>query len=138
VADLLVERGYGACEVDSEGGLWMDWTFAEEFSALAAEPVVIHPAVLLGRQRGYAIRAVVEQLRGLRERVDPKGRTVLFGLEVGDGADAELERPAKDHRRVDREPSNHAIRALGSSDRSREVCDSPWNWDVPTMSRSGV
>jgi hypothetical protein len=75
VADLLVERRCGDCEVDVEGALWMDWTVAEEFSALAAEPVVVHPGLLLGRQRGYAIRAVVEQLRGLRERVDPKGRT---------------------------------------------------------------
>jgi hypothetical protein len=44
VADLLVERRYGDCEVDLEGGLWMDRTFAEEFSALAAKPIVIHPA----------------------------------------------------------------------------------------------
>jgi len=26
---LLVERGYGACEIDFEGGFWMDWEYAE-------------------------------------------------------------------------------------------------------------
>jgi deoxyribonuclease-4 len=124
--ELLVERGYAACEVDFEGGFWMDWTYAEQFGGLSrdsdirlsvhapipaflghpergkkyrmamgmldhsagiavacgAELVVIHPGFLLGRQRRDAIAAVTEQLRDLRERLEPKGRAVPFGVEV--------------------------------------------------------
>lgn len=124
--ELLLERGYDACEVDFEGGFWMDWTYAERFGVLSrdgdirlsvhaplpaflghpdrgkkyrmalgmldhsagiavacrAELVVIHPGFLLGRPRTDAIRAVVEQLAELRERLEPKGRAVPFGVEV--------------------------------------------------------
>jgi deoxyribonuclease-4 len=34
---LLVERGYTACEVDFEGGFWMDYPWAERFGALARD-----------------------------------------------------------------------------------------------------
>jgi deoxyribonuclease-4 len=34
---LLLERGYSACEVDFEGGFWMDYPWAEQFGALARE-----------------------------------------------------------------------------------------------------
>jgi deoxyribonuclease-4 len=50
--------------------------------ACGAEPVVIHPGFLLGRNRREAIAAVVEQLRALRERLESKGRAVAFGVEV--------------------------------------------------------
>jgi deoxyribonuclease-4 len=122
----LAERGYDACEVDFEGGFWMDWAYAERFGALCrerdirlsvhapipaflghpardgkyrsavgmldhcagiavacgAQPVVVHPGFLLGRTRAQAIAAVVEQLRELRERLEPKGRAVALGVEV--------------------------------------------------------
>jgi deoxyribonuclease-4 len=32
---LLLERGYDACEIDFEGGFWMDYDWAEELGALA-------------------------------------------------------------------------------------------------------
>ena len=35
--ELLVQGGYTACEVDCEGGFWMDWDFASRFGELAAE-----------------------------------------------------------------------------------------------------
>jgi deoxyribonuclease IV len=35
--DLLLERGYGACEIDFEGKFWMDYPWAERFGALARE-----------------------------------------------------------------------------------------------------
>jgi deoxyribonuclease IV len=35
--DLLVERGYAACEIDFEGGFWMDYPWAERFGELARE-----------------------------------------------------------------------------------------------------
>jgi deoxyribonuclease-4 len=124
--ELLVQRGYAACEVDFEGGFWMDWTYAERLGALSrerdirlsvhapiaaflgqherdrkyrmaigmldhsagiaaacgAEPVVLHPGFLSGRDRREAIAAVVEHLRELRRRLEPKGRAVAFGVEV--------------------------------------------------------
>ena len=35
--ELLRERGYTACEIDFEGGFWMDYPWAEEFGSLAHE-----------------------------------------------------------------------------------------------------
>jgi deoxyribonuclease-4 len=35
--DVLLERGYDACEVDFEGGFWMDYPWAERFGELARE-----------------------------------------------------------------------------------------------------
>jgi deoxyribonuclease-4 len=37
--ELLLERGYNACEVDFEGGFWMkdEWAWARRFGELAAE-----------------------------------------------------------------------------------------------------
>ena len=35
--ELLLERGYNACEIDFEGKFWMDYPWAERFGALAAE-----------------------------------------------------------------------------------------------------
>lgn len=123
----LRERGYSACEIDFEGGFWMDYPWAERLGELAsandlalsvhaplfgfmghlepsgrkfssalgaldrsagiaaacgAELVVFHPGFLLGRTREAAIAAVVEQLGGLRERLEGKGRAVPFGVEV--------------------------------------------------------
>jgi deoxyribonuclease-4 len=37
---LVVERGYTACEVDFEGGFWMDWDYAEELGERAREAQV--------------------------------------------------------------------------------------------------
>jgi deoxyribonuclease-4 len=34
---LLLERGYGACEIDFESGFWMDYPFAERLGTLARE-----------------------------------------------------------------------------------------------------
>jgi deoxyribonuclease-4 len=50
--------------------------------ACGAEPVVMHPGFLFGRERRDAIAAVVEQLHELRKRLEPKGRAVPFGVEV--------------------------------------------------------
>jgi deoxyribonuclease-4 len=125
--ELVLERGYAACEIDFESGFWMDYPFAERLGELAresdvalsvhaplfgfmghleasgrkytsavgaldrsagiataagAELVVFHPGFLLGREREAAIDAVVEQLGGLRERLEGKARGVPFGIEV--------------------------------------------------------
>ncbi len=50
--------------------------------ACGAEPIVIHPGFLLGRNHAQAIDAVVAQLAELRERLMAKGRAVAFGIEV--------------------------------------------------------
>jgi deoxyribonuclease-4 len=34
---LLLERGYDACEIDFEGGFWMDYPWAERFGEVARE-----------------------------------------------------------------------------------------------------
>ena len=38
---LLQERGYGACEIDFEGGFWMDYPWAERFGELAREAGIV-------------------------------------------------------------------------------------------------
>jgi deoxyribonuclease-4 len=50
--------------------------------ACEAELVVFHPGFLLGRTREAALASVCEQLGELRERLEPKGRAVPFGIEV--------------------------------------------------------
>ncbi len=47
-----------------------------------AELVVFHPGFLLERTREEALEAVVGQLGDLRQRLEEKGRTVPFGVEV--------------------------------------------------------
>jgi deoxyribonuclease-4 len=51
-------------------------------AACGAAPVVFHPGFLLGRTHEETVAAVVEQLGLLRERLEPKGRGVPFGVEV--------------------------------------------------------
>jgi deoxyribonuclease IV len=50
--------------------------------AAGAEPVVLHPGYLLGRDHAASIAAVVEQMGSLRERLEAKDRAVPFGVEV--------------------------------------------------------
>ena len=39
--ELLLERGYGACEIDFEGKFWMDYPWAERFGELAREAGIV-------------------------------------------------------------------------------------------------
>ena len=39
--ELLLERGYSACEIDFEGGFWMDYPWAERFGELARDAGVV-------------------------------------------------------------------------------------------------
>jgi deoxyribonuclease-4 len=50
--------------------------------ALGAELVVVHPGFLLGRTREQALEAVGADLSALRERLEAKGRSVPFGMEI--------------------------------------------------------
>jgi deoxyribonuclease-4 len=127
--ELLLERGYTACEIDFEGGFWMkdEWAWARRFGELAGENelalsvhspiaailghlpqdegkrkrafgmldhtagvavacgaglVVVHPGYLLGREREAALESVAKDLSDLRERLENKGRSVPFGVEI--------------------------------------------------------
>src|SRR5919206_3317717 len=39
--ELLLERGYTACEIDFEGKFWMDYPWAERFGQLARENGIV-------------------------------------------------------------------------------------------------
>jgi deoxyribonuclease-4 len=39
--ELLLERGYTACEIDFEGGFWMDYPWAEEFGRTAKAAKIV-------------------------------------------------------------------------------------------------
>jgi deoxyribonuclease IV len=51
-------------------------------AACGAALVVFHPGFLLGREREEALAALVEQLEELRGRLEGKGRSVPFGIEI--------------------------------------------------------
>src|SRR5919201_708887 len=100
--ELLVQRGYDACEIDFSDGFWMDWEYARRLGRLARDAGIalsIHGplAAFLGHvdhggrkhqmavgmlDHTAAIAAVVGQLRELRERLAKKERVVDFGIEV--------------------------------------------------------
>jgi deoxyribonuclease-4 len=50
--------------------------------ACGAELIVVHPGFLLGRTREAALEAAADDLAALRERLEPKGRGVPFGVEI--------------------------------------------------------
>ena len=39
--ETLLERGYSACEIDFEGGFWMDYPWAERFGELARDAGIV-------------------------------------------------------------------------------------------------
>jgi deoxyribonuclease-4 len=39
--ELLLERGFSACEIDFEGGFWMDYPWAERFGEVARENGIV-------------------------------------------------------------------------------------------------
>ena len=65
---LLTERVYSACEIDFEGGFWMDWDFARRLGELAREKEIalsVHapiPAFLGHLDRGKKYRMAVGML----------------------------------------------------------------------------
>jgi deoxyribonuclease IV len=65
---LLLQRGYSACEIDFEGGFWMDWQYASRLGAMAREAGIalsIHApiAAFVGhRERGKKLRMAVGML----------------------------------------------------------------------------
>ena len=39
--ELILDRGYSACEIDFEGGFWMDYAWAERFGTVAADAGIV-------------------------------------------------------------------------------------------------
>src|SRR5438552_14873740 len=39
--EILLERGYDACEIDFEGGFWMDYPWAERLGEVAREAGIV-------------------------------------------------------------------------------------------------
>jgi deoxyribonuclease-4 len=66
--EYLVQRGYAACEIDFEGGFWMDWDYASRLGAVAADHGIalsIHApiAAFVGHvDRGKKLRMAVGML----------------------------------------------------------------------------
>jgi deoxyribonuclease IV len=66
--ELLVARGYSACELDFEGGFWMDWKYAEELGERARDAEIalsVHapiPAFLGHLERGKKFRMAMGML----------------------------------------------------------------------------
>jgi deoxyribonuclease IV len=66
--EQLVQRGYTACEIDFEGGFWMDWDYASRLGAVASEAGIalsIHApiAAFVGHaDRGKKLRMAVGML----------------------------------------------------------------------------
>jgi deoxyribonuclease IV len=55
--ELLEGRGYSACEIDFEGGFWMDYEFAERFGELARDAGIL-----------LSVHAPIAAFLGHRER----------------------------------------------------------------------
>jgi deoxyribonuclease-4 len=66
--EALLERGYSACEIDFEGGFWMEWDYARRLGNLARKNGIVlsvHapiPAFLGHRDRGKKYRMAVGML----------------------------------------------------------------------------
>jgi deoxyribonuclease IV len=71
--ELLQERGYTACEIDCEGGFWIDYPFAERFGELAADARIV-----------LSVHAPIAAFLGHRER-DKKYRMAVGMLDHSAG-----------------------------------------------------
>ena len=66
--ELLLQRGYSACEIDFEGGFWMDWDYASRLGAIASDAGIalsIHApiAAFVGHaERGKKLRMAIGML----------------------------------------------------------------------------
>jgi deoxyribonuclease IV len=74
--ELLVERGYTACEIDFEGGFWMDWRYAEGLGEAARTAGVV-----------LSLHAPIAAFLGHRER-DKKYRMAVGMLDHSAGVAA--------------------------------------------------
>jgi deoxyribonuclease IV len=106
--DLLVERGYNACEVDFEGGFWMkdEWAWARRFGELAAENGIalsVHApiAAILGHlpgdeQKRKRAFGMLDHTAGVAVACGAELVVVHPGYLLGRTREAALESVAKD------------------------------------------
>jgi deoxyribonuclease IV len=100
--ELLLERNYTACEIDCEGGFWMDYPFAERFGEVARDAGIL-----------LSLHAPIAGFLGHRER-DKKYRMAVgmldhsAGLAASAGAEIVVFHPGF---LVER-PREHALAAV--------------------------
>ena len=106
--ELLLERGYTACEIDFEGGFWMqdEWVWARRFGELAAEHGIslsVHApiAAILGHlpgdeQKRKRAFGMLDHTAGVAVACGAQLVVVHPGYLLGRGREAALESVAKD------------------------------------------
>jgi deoxyribonuclease-4 len=106
--ELLLERGYTACEIDFEGGFWMqdEWVWARRFGELAAEHGIslsVHApiAAILGHlpgdeQKRKRAFGMLDHTAGVAIACGAQLVVVHPGYLLGRGREAALESVAKD------------------------------------------
>jgi deoxyribonuclease-4 len=72
--EQLVERGYTACEIDFEGGFWMDWDYARQLRKLARRADI-----------ALSVHAPIAAFLGHREPGDKKHRMAVGMLDHSAG-----------------------------------------------------
>jgi deoxyribonuclease IV len=118
--ELLVERGYTACEIDFEGGFWMGWDYAERLGELARDADIalsVHapiPAFVGRPERDKKHRMAVGMLdhsAGIAAACGAELVVVhpgfLFGRERGEAIEAVVEQLAELRERL--EPKDRAV-----------------------------
>jgi hypothetical protein len=71
--ELLLERRYRVCEIDFEGGFWMEWAYAHRLGRLAREKRIL-----------LSVHALIPAFLGHRAR-DRKYRTAMGMLDHSAG-----------------------------------------------------
>jgi deoxyribonuclease IV len=106
--ELLLERGYTACEIDFEGGFWMtdEWVWAKRFGELAAEHDIalsVHApiAAILGHlpgdeQKRKRAFGMFDHTAGVAVACGAQVVVVHPGYLLGRAREAALESVAKD------------------------------------------
>ena len=106
--ELLLERGYTACEIDFEGGFWMqdEWVWARRFGELAAEHGIalsVHApiAAILGHlpgdeQKRKRAFGMLDHTAGVAVACGAQLVVVHPGYLLGRAREAALESVAKD------------------------------------------
>jgi deoxyribonuclease-4 len=151
--ELLLERGYRACEIDFEGGFWMDWAYARRLGRLAREKRIslsVHapiPAFLGHRARDKKYRMALGMLDHSAGIADACGARLvvihpgfLLGRERDQAIAAVVEQLGELRRRL--EPKGRAVpfgveimgraRELGSLDDVLAIT-SPLSWVEPVL-----
>jgi deoxyribonuclease-4 len=151
--ETLVERGYGACEIDFEGKFWMDWEFAERLGQLARDAGIalsVHAPLfaIVGRpERNKSQRMAVGMLdhsAGLTAALGAAPLVVhpgyLFGRSHEEAVDAVVEQLAEVRERLEAKGRGvpfgmevmGRVRELGTLDDVISIC-SRLDWVRPVI-----